>query len=262
MKRIACVGDSCVDCYDQLGQVFPGGNPVNFAVYTQRLGGLASFVGAVGNDENGQMLLSALRAKQVDVSHVQILDGPTPVSHVVMEHGNRVFVDYDPGIMADYALREEDYAFLKEHTLAVSALWGCVDGSLEKIRALGIPVAFDCADLPFDPAAQRALPHTDIAFFSDDRADVRSVKRTIRTLAAMGPKIVVAMRGARGSLAFDGRRYHVQNAIECAVVDTLGAGDSYIAGFLHAWLQELPMQDCMRIGAENASVTIGYTGAW
>ena len=46
------------------------------------------------------------------------------------------------------------------------------------------------------------------------------------------------------------------------MVDTLGAGDSYIAGFLYSYLQGLPMKRCMRAGAENAAVTIGYLGAW
>lgn len=262
MKRIACIGDSCVDCYDQLGQLFPGGNPVNYAVYTRRLGGQASFIGAVGSDAEGALLLDALRRKDVDVSHVQILPGRTPVSHVLMNGGNRVFTDYDPGVMADFSLREEDYAFLAGHELAVSAPWSCSEAALPRIRAMGLTVAYDCADLPFAPTSQLALPFTDIAFFSDDTADLRSVKRTIRTLRKLGPKIVVAMRGARGSLAYDGKRYYSQDAISCPVVDTLGAGDSYIAGFLLARLENLPMQECMRRGAENAAVTIGYTGAW
>ncbi|MFR5702099.1 MAG: hypothetical protein ACLUD0_09650 [Eubacterium ramulus] len=37
--KIAAVGDNCVDVYDQTGEAFPGGNPVNVAVYTVRLGG-------------------------------------------------------------------------------------------------------------------------------------------------------------------------------------------------------------------------------
>ena len=46
------------------------------------------------------------------------------------------------------------------------------------------------------------------------------------------------------------------------VVDTLGAGDSYIAGFLHAALLGKPIPERMRAGSENAAVTIGYVGAW
>ena len=60
----------------------------------------------------------------------------------------------------------------------------------------------------------------------------------------------------------DGSRYYAQAAIECPVVDTLGAGDSYIAGFLYSYLQGRPIEQCMKAGAENASITIGYLGAW
>ena len=198
----------------------------------------------------------------MDVSHVQVLPGPTSTTHVSLENGNRVFTAYDPGVMEQFSLRPEDYDFIRKHDLAVSALWGRCEHDLGRIRAMGLPVAFDCADLPFDPAAQAALPNSDIAFFSDDTEDDQALKRTVETLYAPGPSIVVAMRGARGSLAYDGKRYYAQAAIECPVVDTLGAGDSYIAGFLYSYLAGLPMEQCMKAGAENASVTIGYLGAW
>ena len=262
MSRIACIGDSCVDHYDSYGQVMPGGNPVNFAVYFRRLGGEASFVGAVGSDSDGALVCSALEGKGVDVSHVQVLPGPTPTTHVTLENGNRVFTAYDPGVMEQFALRPEDDDFILTHDLVVTALWGRCEYDLGFFRAMGLPVAFDCADLPFDPAAQAALPSADIAFFSDDGEDEAAVKRTVETIHAMGPAVVVAMRGAKGSLAYDDARYYAQGAIDCPVVDTLGAGDSYIAGFLHSYLRGLPIPQCMKTGSENAAITIGYLGAW
>lgn len=57
MKRIGCVGDNCVDHYRQTGEDHFGGNPVNVAVYTRRLGGNASYVGAVGTDSRGAAML-------------------------------------------------------------------------------------------------------------------------------------------------------------------------------------------------------------
>ena len=262
MSRIACIGDSCVDHYDALDQTFPGGNPVNFAVYLRRMGSEASFIGAVGSDPEGALVCSALADKGVDVSHIQVLEGPTPFTHVVMDHGNRVFTEYETGVMEQYALREEDFAFIREHDLAVTALWGKCENDLGRIRSLGVKVAFDCADLPFDPVAQKALPYSDIAFFSDDEADTDKLCETVRKLAALGPKIVVSMRGARGSMAFDGDYFYHQAAVRCEVVDTLGAGDSFIAGFLHAHLEGRSVIECMRAGSQNAAITIGYVGAW
>ena len=51
--KIAAVGDNCIDYYENLNKAFPGGNPVNVAVYTVRLGGEASYTGVIGNDKYG-----------------------------------------------------------------------------------------------------------------------------------------------------------------------------------------------------------------
>ena len=160
MKRIGCVGDNCVDHYRQTGEDHFGGNPVNVAVYTRRLGGGISYVGAVGTDGRGAALLDALRGRGVDVSHVHVDEGSTAVTYVEHINGDRVFGDYDEGVMARFALTEEDIAFLGGHALVVSGLWGHAEGYLARIRQAGAVTAFDCSDRPEDPAAQTALPCT------------------------------------------------------------------------------------------------------
>ena len=54
--RLAAVGSNCVDYYNNIdgGKAFPGGGPVNMAVYTIRLGGEAAYIGPVGDDAYGQ----------------------------------------------------------------------------------------------------------------------------------------------------------------------------------------------------------------
>ena len=262
MKNIACVGDNCIDYYDATGEAFPGGNPVHVSVYVRRLGGASSYTGAVGNDRFGALLLDALRGKGVDVSHVRVLPGRTALTHVTRENGDRVLGDYDEGVMAAYRPDEEDVAFLCAHDLVVTGLWGHAEGVLEEVRKRGVPVAFDGAERPFDPAGKIALPHTDVAFFSDDALEETPLREKILRVAGMGPKLVVATRGSRGSLAWDGARFYTCGIVSCPVVDTMGAGDSFIAGFLMAWLEGKPVSDCMRLGAEQAAVTIGYAGGW
>lgn len=262
MKRIGCVGDNCVDHYRQTGEDHFGGNPVNVAVYTRRLGGGISYVGAVGTDGRGAALLDALRGRGVDVSHVHVDEGSTAVTYVEHINGDRVFGDYDEGVMAQFALTEEDIAFLGSHALVVSGLWGHAEGYLARIRQAGAVTAFDCSDRPEDPAAQTALPCTDIAFFSDDGSDDEALRQRLRQLAALGPRIVVATRGSRGSMAYDGQRFYEQGIIPCQVVDTMGAGDSLIAGFLHGYLEGLDLPACMTAGAQCSAVTLSYEGAW
>jgi fructoselysine 6-kinase len=159
---------------------------------------------------------------------VQQLPGATALCHVSHVNGDRVLGDYDEGVMAEFSLLPEDFRFLGACDLAVTGLWGHAEHSLEAIRAMGIPVAFDGAERPFDPAGRIALPHTDIAFFSDDALDDSSLKEKILAVSAAGPKLVIATRGAQGSLAYDGQCFVSCAPAPCALIDTMGAGDSFI----------------------------------
>ncbi len=262
MKRIGCVGDNCVDHYSQTGEEHFGGNPVNVAVYTRRLGSDASYVGAVGTDSRGAALLEALRSRGVDVSHVHVDRGATAVTYVEHINGDRVFGDYDEGVMAQFTLTEEDIAFLGSHDLVISGLWGHAEAYLPRIRQVGAVTAFDCADRPEDPAAQTALSGTDIAFFSDDSSDDETLRQRIQQVTAAGPRIVVATRGSRGSIAYNGQQFFQQGIVPCQVVDTMGAGDSFIAGFLHSWMDGVDIPGCMAAGAQSSAVTLSYEGAW
>ena len=79
---------------------------------------------------------------------------------------------------------------------------------------------------------------------------------------AEGAKTVIVTRGTKGSIAYDGTSYTEFGIIPCDVVDTMGAGDSFIAGFLYGILQGKSLQESMEQGAKNSSVTLGYSGAW
>ena len=262
MKRIACIGDNCVDFYDETGERYPGGNPVNVSVYFRRLGTPSSYIGAVGNDENGKMIIDSLAGKGVDVSHVKVLEGITAITHVQRISGERVFGDSDSGVSALLELTEEDLDFIETHDLAVSGLWGYTEPFLPILKKRGIPIAYDASNYPDLPQGKEGIRHADYVFFSDDEADEEQLRQKMRSIAAAGPSVVVAMRGSRGSLALEGERYEASGIVNCEVVDTMGAGDSYIAGFLNAHLDGADLTECMRKGAENAAITIGYKGAW
>lgn len=259
---IATVGDNCIDAYDDIGKVFPGGNPVNVAVYAVRLGSRASYTGAVGDDANGRAMISSLSAKGVDVSRVRILPGRTAVTHVSLKDGERIFGDYDEGVLAAWSLQNDEIDFLRSHDIVVSGLWGKVENDLARIGSGGPPIAFDFATKLDDPIVQQALPNVNYAFFAYDGDDERYIRRFLVDVVAAGPKLAIATLGERGSLVYDGSTYTSFGIVPVDVVDTMGAGDSYIAGFLTGILDGAPLRDCMKRGAENASVTLRYNGAW
>lgn len=278
--RVAAVGDNCMDCYDDLGKSFPGGNPVNVAVYIRRLGGEASYTGAVGTDDSGRLMVEAIRQKGVDTSHVQVLEGETAVSHVQIVDGDRVFGEYQEGVLADFQLRPEDISFLCAQDLVVTGIWGMIEGELPRIIQ-NVPVAFDFANKFASPVVDQALPYVTYAFFSYDEEAKEEFAQRYQSLGlepkdseeellgcfmeavqSKGPRVVVVTRGSKGSLAWDGKQRYRYGIAKCEVVDTMGAGDSFIAGFLYGILQGRSIPEAMEAGAENSAVTLGYSGAW
>jgi len=119
--KLAAIGDNCMDVYST-GEAFPGGNPVNVAVYYARLGGEASYTGVVGTDAYGTRMKSAIASKGVDVSHVLSAEGKTAVTHVELVNGDRVFGDYDEGVLADFRPTPQQLDFVCGHDLVITAL--------------------------------------------------------------------------------------------------------------------------------------------
>jgi fructoselysine 6-kinase len=260
--RFATVGDNCVDAYESLGQFYPGGNPVNVAVYLKRLGEDASYTGVVGDDKYGQVMKDALQEKNVDISHVRTIHGDTAVTKVEIVNGDRVFTDYIEGVMKEFKLTLGDIDFLCSHDLVISGIWGMIEDDLPKIKAKGVPIAFDFSDQPEHPIIEKAIGSVTYAFFSDDRGDSPMLREFMKKMQEKGPKLVLVTLGDKGSICYDGNEFYEFGILPCEVVDTMGAGDSFIAGFLRGIMQGESIPASMRLGAENSCVTLGYQGAW
>lgn len=263
--KLAAVGSNCIDFYLNLngGTPFPGGGPVNMAVYTVRIGGQSTYIGHVGDDANGKVMRNAIEAKGVDTSHLYTKPGRTAVTQVEIVDGERVFGDYDEGVLSDYCLTNEDIEFIKNYDVVVCDLWGKVEGQFKDLKAAGITTAFDGADRPDDPECQTAMPYTDYLFFSTENGDTPELRAQMQRYAARGPKLVIAMLGSEGSLCWDGKEFHKFGIIPCeALADTMGAGDSYIAGFLYGITEGFSIEQAMEKGARTATDTLKYSGAW
>lgn len=263
--KLAAVGSNCIDYYENIenGKAYPGGGPVNMAVYTLRLGGQASYIGPVGNDCYGEIMYKAIEEKGVDISHLHVKDGHTAVTQVNLVNGERVFGDYEEGVLTDYVLSEEDLDFICTHDVVVCDLWGKVEGQFRELKKRGMTTAFDCATRPESPESMRAMPYTDYLFFSCDDGDTPELREQMKKYHEQGPKLVICMMGAEGSLCYDGKEFHRFGIVPCEnLVDSMGAGDSYIAGFLFGITEGLTIEQAMEKGAQNATVTLGYFGGW
>ena len=122
MKTLATIGDNCVDIYPQLNKAFSGGNAVNVAVYCTRYGIQPGCITWVGDDDYGTKLKQDLARMGVDISHVHTKHGVTAQTQVELHDNDRVFGDYTEGVMADFSLSEEDYAWLAQYDIVHAAI--------------------------------------------------------------------------------------------------------------------------------------------
>lgn len=260
--KVAAIGDNCVDVYEAEGKSYPGGNPVNVAVYLRRMNVNASYTGVVGNDVYGQTMIDALKNKGVDVSHVRIEEGSTAITKVSIVDGNRVFGDYIEGVMEHFCPTQDDVDFLCEHDLVVSGIWGHAESCLKQVHDSGTTVVFDYSDQPQDPLVDQTIGNVDYAFFGLELKDGPELRSFLAEKQKLGPKAVIATLGDQGSVLYDGTNYVTHGIIECPIADTMGAGDSFIAGFITGVLNNDDLYTCMDKGAQSSAVTLGYSGAW
>ncbi|NLG84255.1 MAG: fructoselysine 6-kinase [Firmicutes bacterium] len=268
MKAVACkavaVGDNCIDNYlAPINRRFVGGNAVNVAVALRRHGIATAYVGAVGEDDYGRLILDALRAEDIDVSMVQVLSGVTGYTDVTLKDGDRIIGHEELGVMRDFKLDERTLDFIVGHRLVHNTLLGQTAPYLRRFKEAGMCVSFDYSEMRDEAFLSSTLPYVDIAFVSLPGAEWENAMQLATALTTRGPSLAVVTMGAAGSVASDGKNTWYQVALPVArLVDTLGAGDAFIGTFLAYYLRQEPVHIALREAARYASRTCTHLGAW
>ena len=78
----------------------------------------------------------------------------------------------------------------------------------------------------------------------------------MKKIHAFGPRLVTATMGELGSICYDGTTLYEYGIVPTTVVNTVGAGDSYIAGFTYGILNGWSVPECMKKGAEVSSAVV------
>jgi fructoselysine 6-kinase len=250
MPRLLSVGDNVVDLYPQHGAFYPGGNALNVAVHARRLGLAASYLGAVGTDPAGQAVLAALRSEGVDTARTRIVDGPNAYAVVELVDGNRVFRDGSPGVSM-FRLSADDLAAAAGYDVVHTGECSGMEAQLGELRRAARRLSFDFSERPWD-YVERYAPLVDIATWSSPTGDVEAAIRAAERLRSLGPILAAVTLGPGGAVVVHDRVIH-HAAPAGRIVDTLGAGDAFIARLLAGLLRaEEPAE---RVAAATAYAT-------
>lgn len=257
---VIAIGDNISDCYVAIGQVFPGGNAVNVSVATARAGGRSAYIGVVGDDARGQMLTDSLTAESVDVRRLRVVQGRTACCQILHADGERLFGTTSRGV-ALFAPTQDDLAFAATASIVHSTYCSGLEESLPDL-ARHSRVSFDFSDHIGDGYADDLLPYVYVAEFSAAHLDDGECAELARWAGARGPRYVLVTRGKHGAMFSDGEQIASAEASPSTVIDTLGAGDSFIGRALYGLIRGEPIPALLAAGARAAAHTCTAWGAY
>jgi fructoselysine 6-kinase len=257
---IAAAGDNVVDCYESLGRMYPGGNALNTAVFARRSGASASYVGAVADDRAGRLIRAALAAEGVNIQRLRVLTGQTAFCVIGHEEGDRVFLRSELGV-SRFEPDALDLSFIAGHDAVHVSRSSGLDHRLEDL-ASRVPLSYDFSTRRNANHIENVAPHCFLASFSGGDLTAEAADELATQALAHGARWVLVTRGADGAfLAHDSGSVHV-GANPRAVLDTLGAGDTFIARVLVGLVRGESVERLMADADRRAAETCQRHGAF
>jgi len=250
-----------------------GSSSAIFAHNLARLGNRVGFHSAVGDDPLGQLCLERLTESGVDVSAIRKFTNKQTGLSVILPQTEKRFILTYPGVMAEMRFEDLDvrrvfnarHLHLSSYFLQKS-LRPRVPDLFRLAKEAGLSTSMDTNDDPddrWDQDVLDVLPWLDVLFPNEDEAcrlaRLDDPMGALDFLAARG-RLVVMKRGDRGAVARRGSENFEAPPVKVAAVDTIGAGDSFDAGFLHQFVRGANIEDCLRYGNLTGALSTTRSG--
>jgi len=260
-----------------------GSSSAIFACGAARLGLRVAFIGVCGDDVFGRFMLDEMSRRNVDVRNVIVRsDGQTGLSVILNNGSDRAILTHS-GLIAelrasdipDDLLRQSRHLHVASYFLQIK-LQPDLPSLFHRVHSLGLTTSLDTN---YDPSEQwlgfdELLSVTDIFLPNQTEAlsitkssDVESTARQLSTRA----KLVAVKLGADGALAYSssllpkgeglGMREIVHaKSIPVNVIDTVGAGDSFDAGFMYGYLNNWKLEKSLRLACVCGALSTQQAG--
>jgi sugar/nucleoside kinase (ribokinase family) len=256
-----------------------GSSSAIFASNLSSLGPRVAFIGKIGKDNFAEVVLTSLERKNVDTSRIIRSESLSTGATIVLNYDqDRANVTY-PGAMNDLRLEDIDFEFLagaRHMHFANCFMQPGIRKDLiplfRRAKELGLTTSLDTQ---WDPEEKWELPLEELLPFVDvflpNMAEFKflsgsdTVEEGISRLKHFSHFIIIK-NGSDGALGWDGKDLIVQPAFKNEqVIDCVGAGDSFDAGFIKDFIEELPLKKCLETGALTGAINTtraGGTGAF
>ncbi|MDR3598372.1 sugar kinase [Clostridium sp.] len=261
-----------------------GGAELNVAIGCARLGIQSGWISRLGNDDFGKYILKTVRGEGVDISEVKLVDQyPTSVyfREVLADGSSRSFYYREKSPTSTMKSEELNEEYFKQaKILHITGVFPSITKNNQEIILESVRLAKKHnLTVSFDPNIrlkmwtkeeakvyiEKLLPHVDILLIGDEEIEIllgdTTIEDAIKTFHEYGIEKVIVKKGAKGALGSDGKNVYEVEAIKPkALVDTVGAGDGFAAGFLTSVIKGKTLEECVKFANAVGSLVVGVEG--
>jgi ribokinase len=255
----------------------PGGKGANQAVAAKRMGADVNFVGAVGQDQNGQLLLAALHEDGIDTTHVHELDGvATGAAYIMLEQDshNTILILGGANRQVNESHVAEAEAIIKDSDVLIAQFETPMIATLEAFKlakSAGVLTILNPAPGAKDVPAE-LLALTDLIVPNETEAEIitgvpvtddLSMASASKRLIDMGAGNVIITVGERGAYyqLGDGESNFIP-ALKVNAIDTTAAGDTFIGALATQLDPDMRnIEDAVRFATAASAITVQGAGA-
>jgi sugar/nucleoside kinase (ribokinase family) len=250
-----------------------GSSSAIFASNLSTLGSRVAFSGMLGTDDFGKYMLTSLAAKGVDTSAIVQSPKVSTGATIVLNFGEDRAMLTHQGAMSEFNLSDiPDRVFSQSKHLHVSSVF--LQPALKKdiiklyvkAKNLGLTTSLDPQ---WDPAEKWDLDFKNLLSFVDVFmpnvkeleciTKIKDMKTAMRSLSTAN--IVIVKSGSEGACLWNGNEFLDQPSfLNENVVDGIGAGDSFDAGFIHRFIQQKPLHECLEFAALIGAISTTCPG--
>ena len=262
-----------------------GGAELNFAIGCARLGLNAGWVSRLGNDEFGQYALNFVRGEGIDTKQVKLVDGYATSLYFkeILEDGSGRSFYYRSNSPTDTLTEDTlDESYLKDtKILHITGVFLAVNKhknislikkAVKIAKENGVLISMDpnirlrlWSKEEVKAALAELLPYVDILLTGVDEADIMfdttDTDEIIEKSKALGVSYVAIKQGEDGAIGYhDGVTVDAPPVKPKKVVDTVGAGDGFDAGFIYGVLNHWPLEKTLQFANTIGSMVVSVTG--
>ncbi|MBK7870157.1 MAG: carbohydrate kinase family protein [Saprospiraceae bacterium] len=254
-----------------------GGSAAIFASQFAKLGGNVGFLAKVGNDLFGNILLEKIKSIGISSEHISIDETHKTAAGIGLSDGqDRAMLTYmgtllsvKPEDIKDEFIKRTKHWHIASYFL-LENLWDFWILFLQKLKQQGLTVSLDTNWAPKENWQQvhNILPYIDVFLPNEEEAKLISgEKNVIEAGKWLSDRcnLVVIKCGGDGAMAFQKEKIYkfdipIHLTENLMIADTTGAGDNFDAGFLHNWLLNKALEECIKLGMECGTRSLSAIG--